>query len=271
MSKEYKELKKSYESIKKKIPYIPKYGVVLGSGLGDFVDKLEIDSSISFKEIKSFPQATNKAHKGKYLFIKLNGVNIVIMSGRIHHYEGYDTKDVVKPIRLMKMMGVENLILTNAAGGINKKFKAGELMLITDHIALFIQNPLCGENVEEFGERFPDMTMPYDKGLSDKIKKATTKHKIKLNKGVYAQLPGPSYESKSEIMMLSKLGADAVGMSTVVEVIAARHAGINVAGISCITNMAAGLSKGLQSDEEVLVSAKKNSDNIFTILKEVIR
>ncbi len=271
MSKEYNELKKSYESIKKKIPYKPSYGVILGSGLSDFVDDLKVDASINFKDIKGFPKPTNKAHKGKYIFTKINGVNVVIMCGRIHHYEGYETKDVVKTVRLMKLMGIENLIVTNAAGGMNKNFKAGDLMLIKDHISLFIKNPLIGENVDEFGVRFPDMTMAYDKNLCDRIKKAASKHKISLKTGVYAQLTGPSYETPSDIKLLMKVGADAVGMSTVVEVIAARHAGIKVAGISCITNLVAGLSKDLQSDEDVLLSAKKKSKNIYDILKETIR
>ena len=271
MSKEFQELKKSYESIKKNIPYKPVWGIVIGSGLGDFVENLKIDGEILFKSIKGFPKPTNKAHKGKYVFTKINNVPIVIMQGRIHHYEGYSTTEAVKTIRLMKLMGIENMLVTNAAGGINKNFKANDLMLITDHISLFVNNPLIGENVEEFGIRFPDMTESYDKILNNNIKKAATKNKIKLKSGVYAQVTGPSFESPAEIRMLSKLGADAVGMSTVIEVIAARHAGIKVAGISCITNMAAGLSKDIQDDADVLKNAKKSSNNIYKILKEIIK
>ena len=271
MSKEYQELKKSYDSIKKKIPYEPKWGIVLGSGLGDFVENLKIDGAINFKDIKGFPKATNTAHKGRYVFTKINNVPVVVMQGRIHHYEGYSTTESVKTIRLMKLMGIENLIVTNAAGGTNKKFKANDLMLITDHISLFVRNPLIGENVDELGVRFPDMTEAYDKNLRDKITKAATKNKIKLQKGIYVQLTGPSYESPAEISLLAKLGASAVGMSTVIEVIAARHAGIKVAGISCITNMAAGLQKTLQNEEEVLENAKKSSDKIYKILKEIIK
>ena len=271
MSKEYQELQKSYDSIKKNIPYKPLWGIVLGSGLSDFVENLKIDGEIFFKNIKGFPKPTNTAHKGKYVFTKINDVPVVVMQGRIHHYEGYSTTEAVKTIRLMKLMGIENLILTNAAGGTNKNFKPSDLMLITDHISLFIKNPLIGENVEEFGPRFPDMTECYNKKISEKIKKAATKNKIKLQSGVYAQLTGPSYETASEIKLLTKLGASAVGMSTVIEVIAANHAGIKVAGISCITNMATGLSKTLQSDEEVLENAKKSSNNIYKILKDVIK
>lgn len=271
MSKEYQELKKSYDSVKKKIPYEPKWGIVLGSGLGDFVENLKIDGTIDFKDIKGFPKATNTAHKGRYVFTKINNVPVVVMQGRIHHYEGYTTTESVKTIRLMKLMGIENLIVTNAAGGTNKTFKANDLMLITDHIALFIRNPLIGENVDEFGVRFPDMSEAYDKKLSAQIKKAATKNKIKLKEGVYAQLTGPSYESPSDVKVLMKLGADAVGMSTVIEVITARHASIRVAGISCITNMAAGLQKTLQNDEEVLENAKKSSDKIYKILKEIVK
>ena len=271
MSKEYNSLKKSYESIKKKIPYKPKWGIILGSGLGDFVENLKIDAEISYKDIKEFPKPTNKAHKGKYLFTKINKENVVVMNGRIHHYEGYDTSVVVKTIRLMKLMGIENLIITNAAGGVNKKYKPNDLMLIKDHITLFIKNPLIGENLDEFGTRFPDMTEVYDAKLRKEIKKAATKHKIKMQEGVYAQLTGPSYETPSDVKLIIKLGADAVGMSTVVEAVAARHAGIRVAGISAITNMAAGLSKSFQSDDEVLINAKKNSNNIYAILKEIIK
>ena len=271
MSKEYSSLKKSYESIKKDIPYKPKWGIILGSGLGDFVLNLKKDAEINYKDIKDFPKPTNKAHKGKYIFTKINKVNAVVMNGRIHHYEGYDTSAVVKTVRLMKLMGIENLLITNAAGGTSKRFKANDLMLVKDHISLFVKNPLIGENLDEFGPRFPDMTSVYDETLRKAIKKAGTKHKIKLQEGVYAQVTGPSYESPSDVKLLSKLGADAVGMSTVVEAIAARHAGIKVACISAITNMAAGLSKTFQSDEEVLINAKKNSNNIYVILKEIIK
>ena len=272
MTKEYSNLKKMYEGLKAKklIPYKPKWGIILGSGLGDFVENLKIDSLIKFADIKGFPKTTNKAHKGRYIFTKINAENVVVMNGRIHFYEGYDAIDVVKTIRLMKLMGVENLIVTNAAGGLNKKFKPNDLMLIRDHISIFIKNPLIGENISEFGARFPDMTEVYDKKLSDKIKKASAKYKISMKEGVYVQLTGPSYESPFEVKLLAKMGADAVGMSTVMETIVARHMGMKIAGISCITNLAAGLSKGLQSDEEVLMNAKKNSNKIYKILKEII-
>ncbi len=271
MSKEFVELKKSYESIKNKIPYTPRWGVILGSGLGDFVENLKTDAEINYKDIKNFPKPTNTAHKGKYIFTKINKENVVVMSGRIHFYEGYEMKDVVKTIRLMKLMGVENLIITNAAGGTNKKYKPGDLMLIEDHIALFIKNPLIGENVEELGIRFPDMSEVYDKKLKKAVKAAATKHKIRMQRGVYAQLSGPSYETGVEALLLSKLGTDAVGMSTVVEAITARHAGMRVVGISVITNLTAPFTKELQSDEDVLKMAKKSSNNIYKILKEIIK
>lgn len=272
MSKEYQTLKKMYQSLKakKKIPYVPKWGIILGSGLGDFTENLKIDSEIKFSDIKGFPRTTNTAHKGRYLFTKINKENVVVMNGRIHFYEGYQAADVVKTIRLMRLMGVENLIVTNAAGGLNKKFKPNDLMLIKDHIAIFIKNPLIGENLSELGLRFPDMTNVYDKKLSDKIKKAASKLKITMKEGVYVQLTGPSYETPTEVKLLAKLGASAVGMSTVMETIVARHMGMKIAGISCITNLAAGLTKGIQTDEEVLINARKNSDKIYKILKEII-
>ena len=271
MSTEYEKIKKSYDSIKKKIPFKPVYGVVLGSGLGDFVEELDKVATINFSDIKEFPKPTNKAHKGKYIFTNINSVGVVFMQGRIHHYEGYTTREAVKTIRLMKLMGITNLILTNAAGGTNKKYKPNDLMIIKDHLALFIENPLIGENDDEFGIRFPDMSEVYDKELIKRIKQAATKYKINMREGVYAQLSGPSYESPADVKALVKLGVDAVGMSTVIEAIAARHCGIKVAGISCITNLAAGLTKKFQSDEEVLINAKKASNKIFKIIKEIIK
>ena len=270
MSQEYDILKEAYNSIKKKVPYEPKIAVTLGSGLGDFVDKIKADATINFNEIANFPKTTNENHKGRLIFAKINGVETLIMQGRIHFYEGYSAVEAVRPVRLAKLLGVDKLLVTNAAGGVNKNFKPGDLMIIKNHISLFAPNPLIGENLSEFGVRFPDMTNVYDKDMIKEIKKVATKYKIKMKEGVYAQLKGPSYETATEITLLSKLGVDAVGMSTVIEVIAARHAGIKTAGISVITNLGTGLSKKVLSDDDVRETAKKVSSKMEKIIKNVI-
>ena len=257
MSKEYKILQEAYDSIKKKIPYVPEVAITLGSGLGDFVNNLKIDSVIDYKDIKNFPKATNQNHKGKFVFTQINGVKTLVMQGRIHFYEGYSAVEAVRPVRLMAMMGVKKFIVTNAAGTCNKNYKVGDLMIIKDHISFFAPNPLIGENVEELGTRFPDMTDIYDKDIIKVMKKVATKNKIKMQEGVYIQLKGPSFETATEIKIAEKLGADAVGMSTVIEVIAARHAGLKVGGISVITNMGTGLSKVKLSDDDVRETANK--------------
>lgn len=270
MTKEYKLLKEAYDSIKKKIPYEPDVAITLGSGLGDFVNNLKIDAVIDYKDIKNFPKATNQNHKGKFIFAKLKNKKLLVMQGRIHFYEGYSAVEAVRPVRLAKMMGAKILILTNAAGGVNKKYKPGDIMIIKDHISLFAPNPLLGENIEELGTRFPDMTDVYDKDIIKVIEKTANKAKIKLQKGVYIQLKGPSYESASEIKMVGKLGADAVGMSTVIETIAARHAGLKIAGLSVITNMGTGISKTKLSDDDVRETANKIASKFEKLIIGVI-
>ena len=275
MSKEYKILQEAYDSIKKKIPYVPEVAITLGSGLGDFVNNLKIDSVIDYKDIKNFPKATNQNHKGKFIFTQINGVKTLVMQGRIHFYEGYSAVEAVRPVRLMAMMGVKKFIVTNAAGTCNKNYKVGDLMIIKDHISFFAPNPLIGENVEELGTRFPDMTDIYDKDIIKVMKKVATKNKIKMQEGVYIQLKGPSFETATEIKIAGKLGADAVGMSTVIEVIAARHAGLSVGGISVITNMGTGLSKVKLSDDDVRETAnkiaKKFEKLIIGIISKIIK
>ena len=270
MSREYKILKQAYESIKKKIPYVPEIAITLGSGLSDFVNDIKKDEVIDYAKIKNFPKATNANHKGKFVFATINGKRVLFMQGRIHFYEGYTSIDAVRPVRLVAMMGIKKLILTNAAGATNKNYKVGDIMIIKDHISLFAPNPLIGENVEELGTRFPDMTNVYDKELIQVIKKVANKNKIKMQEGVYCQVKGPSYESAAEIKLISKIGADAVGMSTVIETIAARHAGMKVAGMSIITNMGTGLSKVKLSDDDVRETAQKISKKFEKIIKGII-
>lgn len=267
---EYSIIKEAYDSIKKKMPYKPQVALVLGTGLGDFAEKLKIDKEIVFDEIKHFPKTTNKVHRGRFIFSHIGDVKIVCMQGRIHYYEGYSPYETVRPIRLLKLMGIETIILTNAAGGINKSYKVGDLMLIKDHISFFVENPLRGKNVDELGERFVDMTDPYDKDIRKVVKGVAKQNNIGIKEGIYVQTLGPTFETASEIKLLSKLGADAVAMSLCVETIAARHAGMKVCGISMITNKATGLAKEKHSDEKVRLMAVKNAKKLETLLYKII-
>lgn len=254
---DYNKISEMYDSIKDKITIKPKIALTLGSGLGDYAESIKIVSSIDYNEIKGFPTSTVAGHKGRFVFGYIGDVPVVIMQGRVHYYEGYSMQEVVLPARLMKMMGAEVLFLTNASGGINRKFHAGDFMLITDHISNFVPNPLIGANIDEFGVRFPDMSEIYNKKIREIIKNTADSLNIKLQEGVYIQLTGPSYESPAEIRMAEKLGADAVGMSTAVEAIAANHAGMKVCGISCISNLAAGMNDKPLTHAEVQECADK--------------
>ncbi len=257
MNQIYKKVVDCYESIKERIPFSPRVALVLGSGLGNYADSMNVKAEISYSEIRDFPVSTVPGHAGKFIFGYVGEVPVVCMKGRVHYYEGYPISDVVLPARLMKRMGAQILFLTNASGGINTSFGAGDFMLIQDHISCFAPNPLIGQNVDEFGVRFPDMSTVYDRELQDKIRKAARDNGINLKEGVYAQLTGPSFESPAEIRMLRTLGADAVGMSTVVEAIAANHMGMRICGISCVSNLAAGLSANPLTHEEVQEAADK--------------
>lgn len=246
-----------FKNIKDHIPYPPKIALVLGSGLGDLANELEVDATIPYASIRNFPLSTAPGHRGAFVFAKIGEIPIVIMQGRIHYYEGYPMTDVVLPIRIMKMMGAEILFLTNAAGGANKNFSAGNFMLITDHITCLVPSPLIGKNFETLGVRFPDMTQVYDRDLRIHIKAAADALYIPLKEGVYCQFTGPAYETPQEVRLAGMLGADAVGMSTAVEAVAARHAGMRVCGVSFISNLAAGMSSSLLSEREVLDAGEK--------------
>ncbi|UTC55416.1 purine-nucleoside phosphorylase [Treponema sp. OMZ 906] len=246
-----------FKNIKDHIPYPPKIALVLGSGLGDLANELEVDATIPYASIRNFPLSTAPGHRGAFVFAKIGEIPIVIMQGRIHYYEGYPMTDVVLPIRIMKMMGAEILFLTNAAGGANKNFSAGNFMLITDHITCLVPSPLIGKNFETLGVRFPDMTQVYDRDLRIHIKAAADALHIPLKEGVYCQFTGPAYETPQEVRLAGMLGADAVGMSTAVEAVAARHAGMRVCGVSFISNLAAGMSSSLLSEREVLDAGEK--------------
>lgn len=250
-----KKLYACLEQIRKKTDFVPTVALVLGSGLGDYASKLKIECEIPYQDLEGFPVSTVQGHAGKFIFGTVEGIPVVCMKGRVHYYEGYPMSDVVLPIRLMHLLGAKVLFLSNAAGGVNESFRAGDLMIIKDHISVFVPNPLLGANCESLGTRFPDMTRVYDPQLQDLIRKAAAEEKIDLQEGVYTQLTGPSYESPAEIKMLRLLGTDAVGMSTVVEAIAANHCGMKICGISFISNQAAGISGKPLNHKEVQEAA----------------
>ena len=271
MDVRYEKLLKCVDCVKKKIEFQPKVGIILGSGLGNYAKQIEIKAELPYEEIDGFPVSTVPGHAGKFIFGYIGQVPVVCMKGRVHYYEGYDISDVVLPIRLMGLLGIEILFLTNAAGGVNSGFQAGNLMLIRDHISFFAPNPLIGPNMDALGNRFPDMSEVYRKDLQKIIKETASEHGIKLQEGVYAQLTGPSFESPAEIKALSLLGVDAVGMSTVVEAIVANHMGIKVCGISCISNLAAGISTNPLSHEEVQEAANVAAPAFEKLVTEVVK
>ena len=267
----YEKLKRCYEDIRRKTDFKPEIALVLGSGLGDFAGNIEVKGVIDYKDIDGFPVSTAPGHAGQFIYGTLGGKNIICMKGRIHYYEGYPITDVVLPARLMKLMGAEILFLTNASGGINPSFKAGDFMLMTGHISSLVPNPLIGPNIPELGVRFPDMTYVYDPELCDVVRSKAKEAGIDLKEGVYIQTTGPSYESPAEIRMFKDMGADAVGMSTVVEAIAAHHAGMRVVAVSCIANLAAGISEHKLTEEEVLEAGEKAAPQFKKLVIDSIK
>ena len=266
----YQKLLKCLESVRNKTDFKPEVAVVLGSGLGEFADQIQIEATIDYSEIEGFPVSTVVGHKGRFVFGYVEKTPVVIMQGRVHYYEGYAMTDVVLPIRLMRMMGAEKLLLTNASGGCNPNFKAGDLMIITDHITTAVPSPLIGPNIEELGTRFPDMSEVYSKRLRKVIKESAFDCGIEMQQGVYVQFTGPNYETPAEIRLAQVWGADAVGMSTACEAMAARHMGMEIAGISCITNMAAGISKVALNHKEVQETADRVAEQFKKLVEKVI-
>lgn len=267
----YEKLQKAYDKIREITDFEPELAIVLGSGLGKLADKVEKLGEISYSDIEGFPVSTAPGHKGRFIFTEIDGVKIVIMQGRVHYYEGYPMTDVVMPTRLMAMMGAKTLLVTNACGGANPDFQIGDLMVIRDHITSFVPSPLIGPNVAQLGVRFPDMSQVYDRNLGDLVYKIGTKKGYSMREGVYCQFTGPQYETPTEVKMASILGADAVGMSTAVEALAARHMGVKVCGISLITNMAAGLSKDLLSEQEVIEVGERSSEYFIDLVMDFIK
>jgi purine-nucleoside phosphorylase len=254
------------KSVREKTDFVPEVALILGSGLGEYAEEIEVVTTINYNDIKGFPVSTVAGHKGRFIFGYVNKVPVVIMQGRVHFYEGYPMTDVVLPTRLMGLLGAKTLLLTNACGGVNKEFHAGDFMLIRDHIATSVPSPLLGENIEELGPRFPDMSDVYRRELRGIIKEVAKEEGIELQEGVYLQLSGPAYESPAEVQMCRILGADAVGMSTACEALAANHMGMKVCGISCITNMACGITDQPLSHAEV----QETADRVAPIFKKLI-
>jgi len=252
--------------IRTKTASSPKIGLILGSGLGEFTAKLDNSVSINFQDIPEFPVSTIEGHEGAFVFGNYDGTPLVAIRGRLHYYEGYDQKEITMPVRVMKRLGVETLILTNAAGGINLDFSEGALMLITDHINLSGANPLVGANLDEYGPRFPDVSDIYTKELRNKLKEAALREGITLAEGVYIMYSGPNYETPAEIRSYRLMGADAVGMSTAPEALVAAHCGMRVIGISCITNMAAGVQDITLSHQDVLEAANRIKQDFTKLL-----
>lgn len=270
MNPVYDKLVKCYESVKQKIDLQPEVAIVLGSGLGDYADDIRVEAELDYHDIEGFPVSTVPGHAGKFIFGYVGGVPVVCMKGRVHYYEGYPMTDVVLPTRLIGMMGAKKLFLTNAAGGVNPNFKPGDFMMITDHITTGIPSPLIGPNIEELGCRFPDMSEVYSRRLREVIRASAEKCGIGLQEGVYVQFTGPAYETPAEVRMAAIWGGDAVGMSTACEAMAARHMGIEVCGISCITNMAAGISKQELNHKEVQETADRVAKSFKKLVTEII-
>lgn len=262
----YDKLLKCYGCFKEKTDFKPEAALILGSGLGDYADGIKVVSELDYHDIEGFPVSTVPGHQGKYIFGYVGEVPVVCMKGRVHYYEGYNITDVVLPVRLMKLMGAKILFLTNAAGGINTSFQAGDFMLIKDHIANFVPSPLIGKNIDELGVRFPDMGNIYNKELQKIIKRTAALLDIPLQEGVYIQLTGPNYETPAEIRMCRTLGADAVGMSTACEAVAANHMGMKICGISCISNMACGITANPLTHKEV----QETADRVAPLFKQLV-
>lgn len=257
--------------LKARYSHSPQVGIVLGSGLGNFSDEVEVEAEVDYDKIPHFPVSTVEGHKGKLIFGNLSGKKVVCMAGRFHFYEGYDAEQVVFPIRIMKLLGVKALLLSNAAGGVNPNFKVGDLMIITDHVSFFTRNPLIGKNLSEFGPRFPDMSEPYKKDLIQKARDIAKRLGIELREGVYFAVTGPTFETRAEYKLVHALGGDAVGMSTVQECIVASHMNLPVFAMSVITDIGIRDDDNKITHEEVLHAAKEAEPNFAAIFREMVR
>lgn len=243
MNPVYEKVEICFKQIREKVSFVPKVAIVLGSGLGALAEVIQVVDTVDYSDISGFPVSTVDGHKGRFVFGYIQETPVVIMQGRVHYYEGYEISDVVLPIRVMRRLGADILFLTNSAGGLNTMYRPGDFMMIIDHIGSFMPSPLIGENVEEWGKRFPSMENIYDAQLCEFIRQSARECNVLLREGVYVQMKGPQYETSAEVKMCQILGGDAVGMSTAIEAVAGRHMGMRVCGLSCISNMACGISK----------------------------
>lgn len=270
MGEVYEKLMRCYDSVRKQIDFTPQVGLVLGSGLGDYAESIRVEATLDYHDIEGFPVSTVPGHKGQFIFGYVGDVPVVCMQGRVHYYEGYPMSDVVLPARLMKLMGAQVLFLTNAAGGVQLGMHSGDLMLITGQIASFVPSPLIGANLDELGPRFPDMSEIYNRDLIQIVRKCAAELSIDLKEGTYLQFTGPAYESPQEVAMARSLGADAVGMSTACEAVAANHMGMKIVGISCISNLACGISPVPLSHKEVQEAADKVAPQFKALVTRTI-
>jgi len=266
----YDQIKATADFIKQSTRFEPQVGIILGTGLGGLVQEISIEHTLKYEDIPNFPLSTVEGHSGQLIFGTLGGKKVVAMKGRFHFYEGYTLQQVVFPVRVMKLLGITNLFVSNASGGVNPFFEIGDLMIINDHINFMPGNPLMGGNISAFGPRFPDMSEPYERALIEKAKAIAEKHSIKLQEGVYLGLSGPTFETPAEYRMVRILGADTVGMSTVPEVIAARHAGISCFGISIITDLGVPGKIVEVTHEEVQQVAAQAEKKMTLVMKEMI-
>ena len=264
------QLSETTSFIKNIYPHQPAVGIVLGSGLGNLTSEMQVEQEIGYDKIPHFPVSTVVGHSGKLIFGQLNGKAVVVMAGRFHYYEGYTPQQVAYPVRVMKMLGVHTLLISNAAGSVNATFKVGDLMMIKDHISFFTVNPLLGKNEETLGARFPDMSEPYSKELIAKAKEIGNRLGYDLKEGVYTGVTGPTFETRAEYMLIKIVGGDAVGMSTVQEVIAAVHAGIKVFAVSVITDLGIREDDNIITHEEVLAAAKDAEPKLTALFRELI-
>ncbi|MEO8404021.1 MAG: purine-nucleoside phosphorylase [Chitinophagaceae bacterium] len=265
-----KDLKETVKFLQKEYKKAPQAGIVLGSGLGNFASQIEVEKEVPYEDIPHFPVSTVEGHSGKLIFGKLAGKTVVAMGGRFHYYEGYTPQDVVYPIRVMKMLGIKTLLLSNAAGGVNTDFKVGDIMIIKDHISFFTPNPLIGKNVAELGPRFPDMSEPYNKELIKKAKGIAAKNGFDIKEGVYIAVTGPTFETRAEYKLIQIVGGDVVGMSTVQECIAANHMGVPVFAVSIITDLGIREEENVITHEEVLQAAKDAEPKLAILFKELV-
>jgi len=265
------EIEETYNYIQKQVVFSPQIGIILGTGLGALTNEIEVEKSLNYKDIPHFPISTVESHSGKLIFGYLASKPVVVMNGRFHYYEGYSMKQITFPVRVMKMLGIKQLIVSNASGGLNPDYQVSDIMIIDDHINLFPENPLIGANMDKLGPRFPDMSEPYDHILIEKAIKIGQENGLKLQKGVYAAVTGPSLETRAEYKYIRNIGADTVGMSTIPEVIVARHMDLKVFAVSVITDLGVEGKIEKVTIEKILKAAKDAEKNLSILMKEMVK